>query len=455
LLNGVIAAAELALVASRRAKLQLLEEKGDKRAVPALRLHAKPTHTLSTIQVGTSTISVLSGTVGESSLSEPIAQGLTLIGLNPDFAGVFSSGIVVVAITFAYVVFGEIVPKRIGQSNPEGLFCILARPLEIFAFIVSPFVKLLSITTEWVLKLLHQNKATNTNVTEEEIHAIIDEGRQSGVIDESEGHMVRNVFRLDERQVASLMTPRDDIEWIDLDDPLETNVQKIVKSTRSRLVVAKGSLDDIRGYCTTRLLLQQIVENGKITLDENLTPVPYIPESLTGMELLERFKQTAEPISIVVDEYGEVVGLVSPRDMLEAIAGEFKPATLDDAWVKGKQEGSMSLSGIIPIPELKDQLGLKTTPRSDEGRYNTLAGMIMLLLGRMPRVGDVVEWEDWVFEIVEMDGRRVDSVLASTKAAYVARQQKISSDARAAENPQQAPADQGVNPERNAAESGS
>ena len=242
---------------------------------------------------------------------------------------------------------------------------------------------------------------------------MIDEGEESGVIETAERDMVRNVFRLDDRQVGSLMTPRSDIDWIDLEDPDEKNIELIRASKRSRLPVCEGSLDNVKGFCTTRTLLQQMMESGKPDFSTNLTPASYVPESLTGMELLEHFRRTDLPIALVVDEYGEVQGLVTPRDVLEAIAGEFKPEKPGEAWANRREDGSWLLDGIIPVPEMKDALGLKHVPDEAGTRYNTLAGMMMLLLGRLPREGDVAEWEGWRFEVVDMDGRRVDKVLAS------------------------------------------
>ena len=233
-----------------------------------------------------------------------------------------------------------------------------------------------------------------------------------GVIETVERDMVRNVFRLDDRQVASLMTPRADIDWIDLEDSPEVNIEKIRSSKRSRLPVCVGSLDDVKGFCSTRSLLQQMMEKGRADFKDNLVAPVYVPESLTGMELLENFRKTDTPVALVVDEYGEVQGIVTPRDVLEAIAGEFKPEQPGDAWVTRREDGSLLLDGMIPIPELKDVLDIKSVPEEDFGRYNTLAGMMMLLLGRLPKEGDVAEWDGWRLEIIDMDRRRIDKVLA-------------------------------------------
>ena len=224
--------------------------------------------------------------------------------------------------------------------------------------------------------------------------------------------MVRNIFRLDDRTIGTLMTPRSEVEWIDLQDNVKDNIRKLLTSKHSRLPVADGSLDDIKGFCSTRFLLQQIVEGGEVDFTHNIMPAVYVPESLTGLELLENFRENDVPLAIVVDEYGSVQGLVSPRDVLEAIAGEFKNLQ-EDEWAVQREDGSWLVDGMMPVPELKDQLDLKVLPKEEEGRYNTLAGMIMWMTGHLPKTGDVVTWDGWRFEVIDMDGRRIDKVLVS------------------------------------------
>ncbi len=411
-LNGVFSMSEIALVTSRKARLQVMSENGNKGAETAMRLQADPTWALSTIQVGITSIGILSGIVGEAALAGPMAEVLMRWGVAAETAKILGVVTVVVFVTYFSIVLGELVPKRLGQGCPEPISSRVARPLNFLSIVMSPFVKLLSVSTKGIMKLLGLDERKEEGVTEAEIHAILQEGSESGVIEANERDMVRNVFRLDDRQVGSLMTPRNDIEWLDLEDTREENFRKVLTSARSRLVVASGSLSDVRGICTTRSLLQQFVENGKPNFMRNLAPVAYVPESLSGMELLEHFKNTTVPLALVVDEYGEVVGLVTPRDLLEAIAGEFKPETNDEAWAISRGDGSWFLDGIIPIPELKDHLALKSVPEEELGRYNTLSGMMMLLLQRLPKTGDVVEWQGWRFEVADMDGRRIDKVLA-------------------------------------------
>ena len=403
LLNGVFAMSEISLVTSRRARLARMAEEKATGAARAQELNADPTRALSTIQVGITSIGILSGIVGESALAQPMAAVLISFGMSPESAKAIGVVIVVVLITYFSIVLGELVPKRIGQMSPERIACRIAPPIHLLSVIAAPFVKLLSFSTKW---LLARFGVKDTG------HAMIEEGKESGVIETVERDMVRNVFRLDDRQVASLMTPRADISWIDIDDPVEENVEKIRSSRRSRLPVCEGGLENVKGVCSTRTLLQQILENGKPDFKSNLSPVNYVPESLTGMELLEHFRKTDVPLALVVDEYGEVMGLVTPRDVLEAIAGEFKPELPGDGWASRREDGSWLLDGIIPVPELKDVLNLKRVPEEEHGRYSTLAGMMMLLLGRLPREGDVAEWGGWRLEIVDMDGRRVDKVIA-------------------------------------------
>lgn len=413
--NGVFSMSEIALVTSRKARLQVMSEDGDKGADRAIKLQADPTWALSTIQVGITSIGILSGIVGESALAGPAAEVLVGWGVSPETAKILGVTLVVVFVTYFSIVLGELVPKRLGQSRPETLACIVSRPLHTLSLVMSPFVKLLSISTKFVLHVLRMEKNDEAGVTQEEIHAMIEEGSASGAIEESERDMVRNVFRLDDRQVGSVMIPRSDIEWIDLEDGNEDNIKKLLTSKFSRLVVASGSLSDVKGICSTRSLLQQIVEEKKIDFTQNLMPVSYVPESLSAMELLEHFKNTVVPLSLVVDEFGEVVGLVTPRDVLEAIAGEFKAETEDDRMAVARPDGSWFLDGIIAIPELKDTLGIREVPEEELGRYNTLAGMVMLLMQRVPKTGDHVSWEGWDFEVADMDGRRIDKVLATPR----------------------------------------
>ena len=411
-MNGAFAMSEVALIASRRARLQRMTQDNTPGAKRAADLNADPNRALSTIQVGITSIGLLSGIFGESALAQPVAEWLMTLGVGRETASACGIVLVVVLLTYFSIVLGELVPKRVGQTDPERLACRVSPILHALSVLAAPFVKLLSVSTSGILKLLRVDTSRQAQVTEEEIHAMIDEGEETGVIETAERDMVRNVFRLDDRQVGSLMTPRADIDWIDLEDPVEVNIEKLRVSKRSRLPVCEGSLDDVKGFCSTCSLLQQVMKDGKADFRANLLPPVYVPESLNGMELLENFRKTDTPVALVVDEYGEVQGIVAPRDLLEAIAGEFKPETPGDAWVARREDGSLLLDGMIPVPEFKDVLGIRSVPEEELGRYNTLAGMMMLLLARLPKEGDTAVWSGWRLEVVDMDGRRVDKVLA-------------------------------------------
>jgi len=413
LLNGVFAMSEIALVTSRRSRLARLAEDGDASAAIALRLGEEPTQFLSTIQIGITAIGILNGFIGKAALAEPLANWLQIIGIDRQFSTTGASIIVVAGITYCTIVIGELVPKRLAQFNAEGIARRMARPVSVLARLSRPFVSLLSVSTDALLRLLGKGDLGGANLTEEDIHAMLAEGSESGVIQKQEHRMVRNVFRLDDRQIISLMTPRSEIVFLDVNDPLDLNLKKMINSYHSRFPVCRGGMEDILGVVSAKKVLRQKLQGGAIDLSEQLEPGVYVPESLTGIKLLEQFRDTGVQMVFVVDEYGGIQGLVTLHDVLEALAGEFKARNPADVWAFEREDGSLLLEGLTPIPELKDRLELKSVPEEDKGRYHTLSGMMMWLIGHIPRTGDIAEWEQWRLEVVDMDGNRVDKVLAS------------------------------------------
>ena len=411
LLNGAFAMSEIALVTSRKARLQPLAEAGDPGAVAALRLHEEPTQLLSTIQIGITSISILNGIVGEAALAPPFAQWLAEKGLEASTARYVSTALVVVVITYFSIVLGELVPKRLGQLDPEAVARLVARPMEWLALIAKPFVKLLTLSTQLVLRAFGLKDDHARPVTEEEIHALLVEGSDAGVIEEHEHDIVRNVFRLDDRQIGSLMVPRRDVVYLDVTLPWQLNKERIENSDHTRYPVVRSGLRDILGVISARQILKACLEGKQPDLTKDLQPPVFVPESLTGMELLQNLRSSGVQFAFVVDEYGEVLGIVTLRDVLEAITGEFKPGRAEDQWAVRRDDGSWLLDGLIPVPELKDRLELKELP--EENRYHTLSGMLMMLQGRLPQTADKVEWEGWRFEVVDMDGKRIDKVLAT------------------------------------------
>jgi putative hemolysin len=325
--------------------------------------------------------------------------------------------LVVVVITYVSIVVGELVPKRIGQIDPEGIARLVARPMNVLAIASRPFVYLLAGSTALLLRILGQRESTGPSVTEEEIHAMLVEGSEAGVIEKSEHDMVRNVFRLDDRQIGSLMVPRADIVSLDLERPLAENLELVASSSYSSFPVCRGGLDDILGIASAKKLFNQSLRGEAIDLTTELQPAVYVPESLTGMELLDQFRASGTYIVFVIDEYGEIQGMVTLHDVIESVTGEFLPHDTEEAWAVQREDGSWLLDGLIPIVELKDRLGIRTVPEEDKGRYHTLSGMVMWLLGRVPNTGDIATWESWRFEVVDLDGKRIDKVLATALPA--------------------------------------
>ncbi|QEA13400.1 hemolysin family protein [Comamonas flocculans] len=413
-LNGLFAMSELALVSARRARLQRLIDEGDAGALAAVRLGEDPTRFLSTIQIGITSIGVLNGIVGESALAQPLAAWLIRLGMQPATAGYLALGVAVVVITYFSIVVGELVPKRLGQSQPELVARWVARPINGLARATQPFVKLLTVSTEALLRLLRVHTGREA-VTEDEIHAMLAEGTTAGVIESHEHQMVRNVFRLDERQIGSLMVPRSDVVFLDVLAPFEHNLSVIERSSHAHFPVVRGGMEHILGVVRARQWLTRVLRDPAAqALDgEQLQPPLYVPETIDGMELLHDFRSSAVHMAFVVDEYGEVQGIVTVTDVVEAITGEFQTPDPGDAWAVQRADGSWLLDGHIPVPELKDCLGLASVPEEDRGHYQTLSGMLMLLTGKLPSETDVVQWEGWRLEIVDMDGKTIDKVLAS------------------------------------------
>ena len=413
LVNALFAMSEMALTASRKARLQVMVETGDAGAQAAMALHDDPTKFLSTVQIGITSIGVLNGIVGDAAFSTPFALWLErTFAMHDRAADITATAMVVVIITFLTIIFGELVPKRVGQMYPESVARLVAKPMNWLSMAARPFVKLLSFCTEGTLSLMGIRGGPNRSVTEEEIAASLEEGLDAGVIEAQEHQMVRNVFRLDDRQVGSMMIPRGEIVWLEAAAPADAVLKVIAADEHSRYPVCRGGLDDVLGVVSAQSLLQQAIGGAGLDITERLQPAVFVPETLSGMELLDQFRASSAQLVFVVDEYGEVQGMITVRDVLEAITGEFTTPS-DDAWAVRRDDGSWLFDGLIPVPELKDRLDLKDLPEEGRGRYNTLAGMIMLLLGRLPHTTDSVEWEGWRFEVVDLDGKRIDKVLAS------------------------------------------
>ena len=413
LLNGVFAMSEMALASSRKGRLIAMAEDGDRGAQAALRLLEHPTRFLSTVQVGITATGVLNGIIGEAAFSAGVARWLMGYGMAPGAAGIVATGLVVAAITFLTIIVGELVPKRIGQIYPELVSRWLSRPMALLARVAGPFVMLLAKTTQGILKLLRIDNTRVRSMTEEEISHSLEEGVDAGVIEQHERQMVQNVFHLDDRPLTSMMVPRSEVEWLDASlTPVQCIENVAGGEPHSWYAVCRGSLDDVVGLVSVAQLLERRADTIT-TLGEIATPAIFVPETITGMELLEQFRAKSGRIVFVVDEYGVVQGIMTPHDLLEAITGELKPESHVEAWATQRDDGSWLLDGLMPISELKARLDIRDLPDEERGRYNTLAGLLMTESGRMPAVGERIEVAHWLFEVVDLDGKRIDKVMAA------------------------------------------
>lgn len=413
LLNGVFAMAEIALVTARQGRLRSLAAKGDRSAAVAVQLGGEPTRFLSTLQIGITAIGILNGIVGEAVMAAPLAVVLERFGLDAGSSAISATLVVVVIVTYVSIVIGELVPKRMAQCNAEEIARRMARPVALLARLTHPFVVLLSISTDGIVRLLGKKVPLGDTLTAEDIHTMLVEGSQSGLIEKQEQEMVRNVFRLDDRPVASLMTPRSEIEYLDIEQAPQEHLAVLLASDHGRFPVCRGDLHRVLGVVTARQLLKEQLLGRGMELCRELLPATYVPESLSAMKLLEQFRNRSMSMVFVIDEYGEITGLVTLQDLLEALTGEFIPWNIDQSWVVEREDGSLLIDGLMPVLELKDRLEIDTVPDEGKGRYHTLGGMMMWLIGNVPHTGDIAHWQNWRFEVVDLDGNRVDKVLVS------------------------------------------
>lgn len=411
LLNGIFAMSEIAIVTAKKSRLMAIAAKGNSSAQVALKLAEDPTQFLSTVQIGITSISLLNGIYGESIFAEPFALWLQAFGVPVNFSDNFATGLVVVVVTYLSIVMGELVPKRIAQLNAERIACYVAKPMQVLAIVTKPFVNLLSGSTRTLMRVLGFHQTNSHQVTEEDIHAILDEGSSSGILEQQEHTMVKNVLRLEARSIVSLMVPRADVIYLDTSLTLEENYQRVMKSPHSRFPVCAKQIDNLVGVINAKELLAAAIRGSDVQLESMAQPCHVVPESLTGMELLDFFRSSHSQMVFVVDEYGDLKGIVTLQDLLEALTGEFVMGEGEDAYVIRRDDGSLLLDGMLAIVDLKDCLEISDLP--EEGDYETLNGLIMLMMGRMPATGDKVVVQSWQLEIVDMDGRRIDKVLAS------------------------------------------
>jgi putative hemolysin len=410
--NGLFSGAEIAIISARRHRLEQWAEKGRRSAHVALRLADSPNQFLSTVQIGITLIGILSGAVGGATVALQLDGLLDQItGLAP-YSEALSFGVVVAIITFLSVVVGELVPKRLAMTNPEHLACAMAPSMRLLSRISAPVVHLLSTTTDALLKLLGVPASSEPDITEDEIKALFRQGTDSGVFEELEHEMVQRVLRLDDRSIKSLMTPRPDIAWLDSEEPLDESIQEILQSTHSRFPVGKGSLDECLGVVRVRTLLAAKLKGQSINLEEELQPPLFVAESARALSVLEQFRRSGIHIALVTDEFGGVGGLVTLNDLMEGIVGDLPSAEDEDVpLVVTREDGSFLVDGGLDLDTFTELIDHDVFGVDKEGRYHTLAGFVMHVLERIPREADHFEWQGYRFEVIDMDGKRVDKLL--------------------------------------------
>lgn len=414
LLNGILAMSEIAVISSRKIKLQKMSQEGNKGADITLELLESPNQFLSAVQIGITLIGILAGAFGGATVSIYLNNYLSSFSILAPYSDTLSIIFVVLIITYFSLVVGELVPKRIGLNNPEKISVKIARPLKILSKITSPVVSLLSISTDSLLRLIGSKKESSDKVTEDEIKLLIKEGLEAGTVEKEEEDIIKRVFRLDQQKVGSLITPKTEIIWLDLDDPLEEVGKQIIESERSIFPVGRDELNNFLGVVQTKDILGSILNGEKITIESNLKEPLVIPETLPVLDVLNLFKENSNYVhmAMVVDEYGSIEGLITLNDILEALVGDI-PALDEPNEPKAipRKDGSWLVDGYLSAEEFKEVLNIEKLPDENKGNFNTIGGFIMSYTGKVPVTGEIFQWRNLEFEIIDMDGHHIDKIL--------------------------------------------
>ena len=415
LLNGILAMSEIAVVSARKSRLQKLADDGSLGAKTALDLSNEPSAFLSTIQVGITTVGILSGAIGENALADPLSEWLSGFSLLQPYARGLSLSFVVVLLTYFSVVVGELVPKRLGLLAPEAIAAIIASPMTFLARVARPLVWLFSSSSSLIMRLIGARPSAEAPVSNDEINVLMEQGAEAGVFHESEQAIVSNVLRLDEQRIAAIMTHRNDIYALDLDAPEEEIRARLSESPFTRIVVCRDGLEHIVGILRTADLLKLALAGQKLDVEPYLRPPLFVPEGVSTTHLLESFRKARQQFALIVDEYGELQGMVTLTDVLASIVGDVPSSDTsemedivprdDDSWLI---DGSVTIDRLKSVIDIEDEL-----PGEDENAYNTLGGLVMYILGRIPAVADTFDAAGFRFEVVDMDKNRVDKVLLS------------------------------------------
>lgn len=410
LLNGFFALSEMALVSAKRARLQAAADQGSKGAHQALALLSDPTGFLSAIQIGITLISILTGMYSGATMAQHLKVSLEDIGVPSEYAQEVAFGTIVFVVSFLSLILGELVPKRVALTNSERLAAFVAPVMRAFASIMAPFVWLLRGSVELVLKLLPVQSASQESVTEDEIRSLIAEATRGGVFLASEKRLLEGVLALADRKVESIMVPRQDIVWLDLEEPLPELWQQAKESGHARFLVARDTLDNMIGMITLANL-SEALRRGVLDPDRDVEPALHVPKGISVLQLLNQFQESSNHLAVITGEYGDIQGIATPVDVLRAIAGELPDiGSRERAELQRREDGSWLVDGHVAVEELQNQLGRRDMAAAD---YHTAAGFVLARLRRIPKPGDTLTWRDLKFEVVDMDGRRIDKLLIS------------------------------------------
>jgi len=415
LINGLFAMSEMAVVSSRKARLQQRANEGDDNARAALELANAPNDLLSTIQVGITLIGILAGAFGGATIAEELALVLHQFPLLTPYADAIALGVVVLVITFFSIIIGELVPKRLALNNPERIAGFVAKPMRMLAIMATPVVRLLGFSTDLVLGILRMRVSTEPPVTEEEIKVLMEQGTRAGMFEAAEQDMIERVFSLGERRINTIMTPRTQVAWLDFDDPLHETLLKMTASAHSRFPVGQGTLENFLGIVHVKDLMLNSLAGNPMDLKSALHHPLFVPESMHILKVLELFKKSGMHIGMVVDEYGDIQGLITLNDVLEAIVGGMPSiAESEEPLAVQRSDGSWLVDGMMPVDEFRELMDIVGKLPGEESRhYHTLGGFVMTYLGRVPATADRFEWEGIHFEVMDMDGNRVDKILVT------------------------------------------
>ncbi len=412
LLNGVFALSEIAIVSARKARLQHLANKGNLRAKTALELANSPDYFLSTVQAGITLVGIFAGAFGGVTLSDSIAIYFEQFSSLQEYAHPIALAIVVMCITYFSIIIGELIPKQLALKNPEFVAMLVAIPMKTLSVVMFPIVRVLSFSTNIVIRTFGIQGNQSPAVTEEEIKVMIDQGTKAGMFNEVEQDMVENVFRLGDKRVNAIMTPRTEIVWLDVDDSLEENFKKIIESSHSFFPVCKNSIDTIIGIVHVKDLLSKALANKLLKLEENLRQPLFIVESMPAIQLIEQFKKTGIHAAVLVDEYGGIQGLVTLNDVLKAVVGEeIDEQEKENEYIVRRTDDSFLVDGALLIDEFKEHFSIDEMNERETGNYQTVAGFVINQMGKIPSAGQFFLWRDLRIEIVDMDGNRVDKLL--------------------------------------------